>query len=41
MTDEVYEAKERNIEKLMSHCDFRDTTYFRLQYFPPDFIEQI
>ena len=41
MTDEVYEAKERNIERLLSHCDLRDITYFRLQYFAPDFLEQI
>ena len=41
MTAEVYEAKERNIERLMSHCDLRDITYFRLQYFAPDFLEQI
>ena len=25
----------------MSHCDLRDITYFRLQYFAPDFLEQI
>ena len=41
MTDEVYEAKERNIARLMSLCDLRDITYFRLQYFAPDFLEQI
>ena len=41
MADEVYEAKERNIERLMSHCDLRDITYFRLQYFAHDFMEQI
>jgi len=41
MTDEVYEAKERNIQRLLSHCDLRDITDFRLQYFAPDFLEQI
>ena len=41
MPDEVYEAKERNIERLFSYCDLRDITYFRLQYFAPDFLEQI
>ena len=41
MTDEVYEAKQRNIAELMSLCDLRDITYFRLQYFAPDFLEQI
>ena len=41
MTDEVYEAKERNIERRMSHCDLQDITYFRFQYFAPDFLEQI
>ena len=41
MTDEVYEAKERNIERLMSHCDLQDITYFRFQYFAPGFLEQI
>jgi hypothetical protein len=41
MTDEVYEAKERNIARLMSLCDLRDITYFRFQYFAPDFLEQI
>ena len=41
MTDEVYEAKERNIQRLLSHCDLRGITYFRLQYFAPDFLEQI
>ena len=40
MTDEVYEAKERNIARLISLCDLRDITYFRLQYFAPDFLEQ-
>ena len=41
MTDEVYEAKERNIERLISHCDLQDITYFRFQYFAPGFLEQI
>ena len=41
MTDDVYEVKERNIERLMSHCDLQDITYFRLQYFAPDFLERI
>ena len=41
MTDEVYEAKERNIERVLSHCDPQNITYFRLQYFAPDFLEQI
>ena len=41
MTDEVYEAEERNIEKLLSHCDLKDITYFRFQYLAPEFLEQI
>ena len=41
MTDDVYEVKERNIKRLMSHCDLQDITYFRLQYFAADFLERI
>lgn len=41
MTDDVYEVKERNIKRLMSHCDLQDITYCRLQYFAADFLERI
>ena len=41
MTDEVYEAKERNIERLLSHCDLQDITYFKFQHFASDFLEQM
>ena len=38
ITDEVYGAKERNMERLMNHSDVRDITYFGRQYFAPDFL---
>ena len=39
MSDEVFEAKKRNLTRLLSHCDLRDITDFRLTYFSQDFLE--
>ena len=39
MSDEVFEAKKRNLTRLLSDCDLRDITDFRLTYFSQDFLE--
>lgn len=39
MSDEVFEAKKRNLTRLLSYCDLRDITDFRLTYFSQDFLE--
>ena len=35
------ETQVQNLEGLMSHCDLRDITYFKLRYSAPGFLEQI
>jgi len=39
MSDEVFEAKKRNLSRLLSNCDLRDITDFRLTYFSQDFLD--
>ena len=39
MSDEVFEAKKRNLTRLLSDCDLRDITDFRLTYFSRDFLD--
>lgn len=37
MSDEVFEAKKRNIEHALSLCDTRDVLEFRLRFFSDEF----
>jgi|TARA_B110000438_G_scaffold206704_1_gene198413 hypothetical protein len=41
MSDEMFEAKKRNLEYLLSQCDLRDIFEFRRTFFSEEFLELV